>query len=795
MRLIRKLFGRELQPPAGSPASNRVLALDLIDQGNAAEASGEISKALQCYHEAISADPVCAQSHMCLGIALYVSGNAGAAIVAHRQAIALEPSLAAAHFNLGLAYLETSDDAQAAAEFRASLALRNNFPEAWVGLADALEALGNEADALAALDKAIEQRSNYVGALFNVSVLLRRMGRIENAEARLREIDLQDLFARGLHVETEEVARYVTQTLPDDGVSWKVLGAALAVQRKFEPAVTALQRALTILPDDPETHHNLAISLQALARLPEAESSYLRALELKPDYHEAHINLANVLLALNKFAEAESNCRRALELRPDSYAAHSDLGNILEALGRPFEALASYHRALDLNPHYHVAHNNLAASLVTLGRLVDAESSCIRALDLRPDYREAHNNLLFLLNYHPDKSPEEVFSVYRSFEASFGKPLRNEWRPHTNDRQPDRRLRIGYVSPDFRRHAAHHFIEPLFTHHDKSAVEVFAYAEVAIEDDVSARMKLQVARWTSTCGMDDAQLADRIRADRIDILVDLAGHTRGNRLLAFARKPAPVSVTAIGFGYTTGLSSIDWFLTDEMVVPLGTDGFFSERPWRIPLCQVYRPADAMGPVSALPALKRGYITFGTLTRAARINHRVIRVWSDILRRVPGSKLRIDSLNFRSNELRESLAEQFAAHGIARERLEIGFHSPPWDVMRAVDITLDCFPQNSGTTLFESLYMGLPFITLTDRVSLGRLGASIAANAGHAEWIAGTEEEYVEKAVGLAADLDNLSLLRGRLREEMRASRLMDEPGYVRHLEAAFREMWRRWSSS
>ncbi len=768
------------------------LAQTLVDCGIAAEESGAIAEALRYFREAVDADPKYARARMCLGNALEASGESAAAIEAHKQAIALDPNYAAAHYNLALGYLNTGAIAQAEAAFRSSLAVQAEFPEAWVGLADALELLGRESEALAALDRAIGQRRGYVGALFNSSILLRKMGRIEQAEARLREIDPMSLFSAGRHDEAEAISRQLTQAWPDFSLGWKVLGAVLAVKRRFEEAAFAIERTLAILPADAESHHNFAIVLQALARLPAAEASYRRALALKPDYHEACNNLGNLLRGLGRFTEAEASFRRALELRPDFFEAHSDLGIVLSATGRPSEALASYRRAIDLNPGFHVAHNNLGAALVALGRLSEAEESCRRALELKPGYGEGHDNLLFLLNYHPDKTPLEVNAAYQEFNAAMGQPLRSEWRPHANDREPSRRLRVGYVSPDFRKHAASHFVEPLLDHHDRSGVEVFAYSEVAIEDEVTSRMRSRVGCWISTRGMDDAQMADRIRADEIDVLVDLAGHTRHNRLLVFARKPAPVSVTTIGFGYTTGLTAIDWFLTDKIVVPEGAEDMFSERPWRISLCQVYRPAGEMGPVSALPALKSGHVTFGTLTRAARVNHRVIRVWSAILRRVRGSRLRIDSLDFRDTGLCESLARQFAAHGIAREQLEFGFHSPPWDVLREIDISLDCFPQNSGTTLFESLYMGIPFITLKDRPSLGRLGASIAANVGHAEWIAATEDEYVEKAVGLTDDLQRLSIVRASLRGEMRVSPLMDEIRHVREVEAAYRGMWRRW---
>ena len=779
-------------PALSAPLTSDGLAQTLVDRGIAAEESGAITEALRYFRDAAGADPNYARAQMCLGNALEALGESAAAIEAHKQAIALDPTYAAAHYNLALGYLKTGAIAQAEAAFRSSLALRAEFPEAWVGLADALELLGRESQALAALDMAIGQRRGYVGALFNSSILLRKLGRVEQAEAQLREIDPMSFFSAGRHEEAEAISRQLIQVWPDYGLGWKVLGAVLAVQRRFEEAAHAIGRTLAILPSDAESHHNFAIVLQALARLPAAEASYRRALELKPDYHEAYNNLGNLLQGLGRFTEAESSCRRALELRPDFFEAHSDLGNVLAAIGRPSEALASYRRAIALKPEFHVAHNNLGAALVALARLPEAEESCRRALELKPDYREGHDNLLFLLNYHPDKSPLEVHAAYQEFNAAMGQPLRSEWRPHSNDREPSRRLRVGYVSPDFRKHAASHFVEPLLDHHDRSAVEVVAYSEVAIEDEVTSRMKSRVDRWISTRGMDDAQMADRIRADGIDILVDLAGHTRHNRLLVFARKPAPVSVTTIGFGHTTGLTAIDWFLTDRIVVPEGAEGMLSERPWHISLCQVYRPAEEMGPVSALPALRSGHVTFGTLTRAARINHRVIRVWSAILRRVRGSRLRVDSLNFRDPDLCERLARQFAAHGIAREQLEFGFHSPPWNVLREIDIGLDCFPQNSGTTLFENLYMGIPFITLKDRPSLGRLGASIAANVGHSEWIAATEDEYVEKAVGLAADLQKLSFIRASLRGEMRVSPLMDEIRYVREVEAAYREMWRCW---
>jgi predicted O-linked N-acetylglucosamine transferase (SPINDLY family) len=327
-------------------------------------------------------------------------------------------------------------------------------------------------------------------------------------------------------------------------------------------------------------------------------------------------------------------------------------------------------------------------------------------------------------------------------------------------------------------------------------VEVYAYAEWVREDAVTERYKRYVDHWVPTRGLTDVAMATRIRADGIDILVDLAGHTAKNRLSVFARKPAPVSVSWLGYGYTTGLTAIDYFLTDDAGAPSGSEPLFSERPWRLATPgYAYRPAEGMGDVSPLPALIKGYVTFGTLSRSVRINHRTIRVWSALLKRVGGARLVIDSRNFKEAAMQEVLAEKFAAHGIGREQLEIGWHCPPWEVLRSMDIGLDCFPHNSGTTLFETLYMGVPFVTLQDRPSVGRLGSSILEGVGHPEWIARTEDEYVEIAVALASNLEKLADLRAGLRNEMEAGPLMDEPGFARKVEAAYREMWTRWCES
>ena len=583
---------------------------------------------------------------------------------------------------------------------------------------------------------------------------------------------------------------------PNDVGTLVNLGFVLNEQKRHVEARAHLQKATLLDPKQEDAFYVLGTAELSSDSPDKAIESFNSALALKPDFSTCRLDLCRLLFERGDAQGARQIVQAGITIQPDSADLHHYLGILHHEARELDQAIACYEKALSIKPDYAEVHANWARSLHERG---DVDEAIVRgrlALQMNPELEGARNNLLFALNYHPDKTAPEIFSAYREYDQRVGLPLRGSWAAHSNARNANRRLKVGYVSPDFRQHPVRHFLEPLLANHDKRQVEVFAYAELSKDDATTDRYRSYVDHWVLTGGLDDDALAERIRADGIDILVDLAGHTAKNRLGAFARKPAPISLSWLGFGYTTGLSAIDYFLTDGASTPEGCEDVFAEQPWRLATPgYAYRPAEGMGNVNALPATDRGFVTFGTLTRAVRVNHRTIKAWSQILQRVPKSRLVMDSGNFQDPSMQAALFAKFAAHGIGPERLQLGFHSPPWDVLRGIDIGLDCFPHNSGTTLFETLYMGLPYVTLAGRPSVGRLGSSILHGVGHPEWIAHSQDEYVEIAVALASDLPALAALRAGLRAQMRAGAVMDEAGFARKLEAAYREMFARWAVS
>lgn len=561
------------------------------------------------------------------------------------------------------------------------------------------------------------------------------------------------------HADLETRVRRLIKQSPRCDVAWDALGALLRDKGDLGGSLMALLEATRL---DSGQAHRFAL-------------------------------LALTLLPAGRLEDAEVSCLRALALNPRYASVHNVLGSAYHRTSRLYESVYHFQRAIELDPEALDSIGNYGVVLADMGDFEGSERQYRKVLERVPDSPQVWGSRFFAQNYFPDRSAEQIFEVYKEYEKIYGEPMRKHWLPHRNDRNPDRKLRIGYVSPDFRHHPVPLFLEPLMANHDKAAFEVHAYAYLEAEDDVTQVFKGYADHWTRTNGMSDDLLTRRIRADKIDVLIDLAGHTGNNRLGVFVRRPAPVQVTWLGFGCTTGLSAIDYILSDADMAPAGTDHLFAEQPWRLEGSNfAYRPRDGMGEVGPLPALANGHIRLVTLSRAIRFNDHVLRVWAEILRRLPTAKLVVDSRSYYSAGLREDLVQRFALHGVDAKRLEVGFHSPPWDVLRNADITLDCFPHNSGTTLFESLYMGVPFITLARGVGVGRIGASTLTGLGRPEWAASTEAEYVEKVVAMASDIPALARIREGLREEMRASSLMDEPAFARKVETAFRAMFQQW---
>ncbi|MDY0122774.1 tetratricopeptide repeat protein [Sulfurimonas sp.] len=567
------------------------------------------------------------------------------------------------------------------------------------------------------------------------------------------------LHNKGNHKEAEKISREMIKKYPKVGMAWKTLGITLIDKEQYIESLCINKTALKLLPEDHEIPYNIGVAFQLLGMLKAAAIAYSRAIDMKPDYLEAHNNLGTVLQKQGDFAGGIAAYEKALSIKSDTYKVH----------------------------------NNIGFALSNQGMFIEADGYFNKALELESDFEGAFSNLLFSLNYHPDKSPEEIYEAYKEYNKRFVLPFSKYHKTHNNVKNSNRRLKVGYVSGDFNLHSVRFFLEPLLANHNHTAVEVYAYAELTKEDEMSQKYKSYCDHWIPTAGMSNDALAEKIREDEIDILVDLSGQTAGNRLEVFARKPAPVSLSWLGYGYTTGVSAIDYYLTDEVSVPLGSEHLFAEKPWRMDQPSfVYSPAAGMGEVNPLPALEKGYVTFGTLTRSIRVNHRTIKAWAELLKRVPDSKLIINSKDYQTSAMQEKLAERFREHEIDKERLEIGYRSPPWDVLRSIDIGVDCFPHNSGTTLFETLYMGIPYVTLLGRPSVGRLGSSILHGLGRDEWIANSEEEYIEKLVAISGDIPALSQLRAGLRDEMRQSKLMDGAGFARKVEEAYQKMFTLW---
>ncbi len=546
------------------------------------------------------------------------------------------------------------------------------------------------------------------------------------------------------------------------------------------------QQSLTI-------QHALESALQhhASGRLPQAESIYQGILQTDPNQPVALHLLGVIAHQVGKNDIAVDLITKALTIKPDYAEAHNNLGLSLQDLGKLDEAIASYRKALTIRPNFAEAQNNLGNALKDIGKLDEAVTSYHRAVAIKPDYAKAHSNLLLTLNYRSDLSDDEVFYEHLRWNEQHALPLTARIQPHLNDQDPERRLRIGYVSPDFREHSVAYFIEPTLQHHDYNRFEIFCYYNYTQVDETTERLRRYADHWTDCVGMTDDVLADRVRKDQIDILVDLAGHTAKNRLLVFARKPAPVQVTWMGYPNTTGLAAMDYRLTDAYLDPIGkTEQLSTEELVRLPVSACFRPPLESPDIGDLPALEAGYVTFASFNNFSKVTQNVMATWARILRAVNGSRLVI--MNVNDGETERYVRQTFSNNGIANTRLNLMKVMPFFEYLEfhnSVDIGLDTFPYNGGTTTCNGTWMGVPHITLAGTSARSRVGVALLSHIGDSNLIASSPDQYVQFAVELANDIGRLGQLRKGLRDGMVRSPLTDARHLTRALEAAYRKMW------
>lgn len=640
-----------------------------------------------------------------------------------------------------------------------------------------------------------------------------------------------------MHRLLDKLTRLISQvphasTPPDAGIDDLISrGHRLEDEKRIEDALECYRSAIAADPSRARGHINAGNALLGLERQEDAIACYREAIRLEPANAHAHFNLGKALQAAGRAGDAIAAYQASLRLAPELAEAHVAMGAVYEDQKNPDQAMAEYREAITVRPGFAEAHYNLALLYFERRELDNASDELNQALRHRPDYsaaleklasvyiqrgfaREAvaqlgrarhlepdnyahHSHYLLDTNYLADIDDMEVFAEHLAYGEKFGSGF--EPPAHfPNDLSPDRILRVGYVSGDFRQHPVLRFIELLLEKHHRDQIEVYCYSTLDKPDVVTERLKGLADQWRETLGLDDDAAAQLIRDDRIDILVDLSGHTGYQRLAVFARKPAPVQATWLGYLGTTGLPGMDYRICDAYSDPPGqTEKYHTEKLARMPDCQwCYRPPRDLPAPGPLPMLSNGCITFGSFNNIAKLNDQVLELWARLMMAIPDARLLIAAMPV-SVLAEQRIAGIFQRCGVDPRRIDFRARQPAqayYHTCMEADIALDPFPYNGGTTSIDILCLGVPIITLAGTRSIARGGVTLLSNLGLPRFIAGNEDEYVEIARHWAAHPDELAKLRAELPGRVMASPLLDEERFVSNMERLYREMWNAWRS-
>lgn len=809
-----------------------------FSRGEALRALGRLPDSLAAFEQAVHLSPDEAVWWHELGRTRSALGETATAIAACRRATELDPELAAAWQSLGEMLMESKDLEGAEEAFGTALA-RSQSIASLLGLAAVAKQGGDLVRAETCYRTILERDADNVVAMANLAGMLVDAERHPEAEAlsrravaiepRLREAWINLGVAvreQGRRQDAMEVLRHALEVDPASTVARRHLARSLEEAGDLAAAERELHEALVQDPQDATTHFDLANLLRVAGSLAESEVELRRAIDLLPTFGAAWVNYGKLLQETGRIEEGARVLERAVEVAPELPEAHLNLGVARLHLGHSDAAEVAFARAIELRPGFHEALLSQGTFYLLQGRLAEAEASTLRALEImpdsveplvnlavllyqqgrigesleasrriiarKPDHANAWSNLLMTLNYSSAETPQTLSDAHRRFGSHFA-PRRAA--ASLRRKSPQDRLRIGYVSPDFRFHVVAFFFEPVLESHDRDRFEIICYYNEHKVDDITRRIRAQSSLWREIAELDDDQTEALMLADRLDIVIDLAGHTGRNRLPVLARRVAPVQVTWLGYPNTTGLEAMDWRITDARADPApSADAHHTERLFRMPeVFLSYRPPLTAPAVSPAPSLEAGFVTFGAYNNFAKVSDELLGLWGQILRDLPTARLVMKTHALRDSAVQERVRERLEKAGCDLSRVALSGILP--DLMDhfasfgKIDIALDSYPYHGTTTTCDSLWMGVPVITLAGDRHASRVGVSLLECVGAGELVAHSGTDYVARAVSLARDPARLSQWRSVLRDRMMATVLTDHRGFTRQLEDAYREMY------
>jgi protein O-GlcNAc transferase len=811
----------------------------LANLASALRAGGDLPGALRCYEQATAAGgsgPTAAQLWFNYGNALRAAGRDPDAEHAFRRALGIQADMFQAHFNLGKLLHDARRLEEAEPLYRAAIRFKPDFAVAHMNLGNLLRATGRLDESLNHQRRSAALAANDPSVQFNLGNALAAAGRTEDAAKtyekayqlaqashnmtpqimgqwasvlvhRGADDDARAVYERGLrHEATASAARTgllrmqwrtdreaglaaveaALQEHGEDPELWRLLGQFRYDREEYADALAAFRKVLELAPGDADAHNSAGVCLQATGDWAGARAAFERAVELDPYHATALGNLGELHRQQKNHEQGIKFLRRAAEIDPYAPSSNANLATALGEVGMVAEAETVVRRILERDPEAAAGYNALGWNLVSQGKVREGIEACRKAFDLAPTKHGSLSSGLFATLYDNTLSPEQVRARFKEWGAEVP-PEPAEAKLAERPSREGRRLRLGYVSPDFRAHPVAFFIEPVLKHHDRERIEVFCYSDVRAADETTERLRGLAEHWRDTSAMSSAELHAQIQKDQIDVLVDLAGHTAGNRAPLFAARAAPVQGVYLGFPYGTGVPEMDFCIGDAVATPPECIDLSPDRVAALECCFFcFRPHPEALDIAEPPVLKNGYVTFGCFNNLAKVSDTAVRLWAQAMQAVPKSRMIMRALALNDTGVRERYWKLFEAEGIDRRRVELSAALRPLAKFlgdyKRVDICLDPVPFNGGTTSVESLWQGVPLLSLAGKLQPGRMGASILTEIGLQDLVAESPEDFPKLTAALAGDVDRLKTLRTEIRERMQSSHLCGPERYTPKFE-------------